>query len=331
MAEKDKALLMKKVEGTLKPRMFANLLEEAVDEIQDHLDEFDINHVVSDDGSVLESNDCLETFINAKRVGGRSEKTLVRYRYIIERFMDYVKVKTNDVTTYHVRDYFSAEQQRGVSESTIEGLREVLNGYFGWLEHEKLIRKNPVFNIERIKYQKKERLAFSYTDIDLLQKNSYDNIRDNAIISVLLASGCRISEIVNLNRDDVDLANGEFIVLGKGNKERTVFLDDVAIMTLKEYLLSRSDNCNALFVNRYCKRLQPGGVRAMLKKVSEKANIENVHPHRFRRTMITRLLNRGMPIQEVAILVGHDKIDTTMKYFSSNKGRIKNSYKLYTT
>ena len=327
MPEQDKVLLMHKVEGTLRTRMFANLLEEAVDEIQEHMDEFDISHVGPDE---IETEDLLDTFINAKRVGGRSEGTLVRYRYVIERFMKHAGIKTREVTQYHIRDYFAAELDRGVSESTIDGIRQTLNGYFAWLESEKLIMKNPVANIEAIKYQKKERLALSFADVELLKRNC-SSIRDNAIISFLLATGCRISEVTGLNRDDVNLDEGECIVLGKGNKERTVFLDDVAILTLREYLSSRKDDSEALFANKNGGRLNPGGVRAMLKKLAQASNVENVHPHRFRRTAVTRLLNRGMPIQEVAILVGHAKVDTTMKYFSANKTRIKNSYRIYTT
>ena len=319
-------MLMNKVEETLKPRMFANLLEEAVDEIQDHLDEFEITHIVAE---TAETEDLFESFISAKRVGGRSEKTLTRYSYIISRFLQAVGVKTKDVTTQHIRDYFVKELARGVSESTIEGVRETLNSYFGWLEQEKLIKRNPVAHIDAIKYQKKERLALSFSDIELIKRHCR-SIRDNAIISFLLATGCRISEVTSLNREDVNLDQAECIVLGKGNKERVVFLDDVAVLTLREYLSSRNDNCEALFVNNRGGRLNAGGVRAMMKKLSEDSHVENIHPHRFRRTAVTRLLNRGMPIQEVALLVGHSKVDTTMKYFSASKTKIKNSYRMYT-
>lgn len=326
MAEQDKTLLLHKIDGTLRTRMYANLLEETEDEIQNHLDEFDVTHIGNEE---VESEDLLDTYINAKRVSGRSELTLVRYRYTIERFMQYVNVKTREVNQHHVRDYFAHEKRRGIQDSTIEGTREVLNSYFGWLEHEKMIPSNPVFNVEPIKCQIKERNALSASEIEILKRNC-KNIRDNAIISFLLATGCRISELVGLNVDDVDLVNGECIVLGKGNKERTVFLDEVALLTLKEYLARRNDDCEALFVNKRHGRLLPGGIRCMLKTLAEKANVDHVHPHRFRRTNVTHLLNRGMPIQEVAILAGHSKIDTTMKYFAANKARIKNSYRMYT-
>ena len=326
MSNQDKSLLMHKVEGTLKTRMFANLLEEAVDEIQEHLDEFDIVHIAE---NALETDDLLSAFLSAKKVAGRSEKTLTRYQYIIERFMNFANTKTRDINQNHIRAYFAHELDRGVSESTVDGIRQVLSGYFGWLEHEKLIRSNPVFNIEAIKYQKKERLAFSYADTEVIKRNCR-NLRDNAIVSFFLATGCRVGEVSRLNRDDVNLDEGECIVLGKGRKERVVFLDDVAVLTLREYLATRADNCEALFVTRRGKRFQPGGSRYMLCRIAEKSGVENVHPHRFRRTVVTRLLNRGMPIQEVAIVVGHDKVDTTMKYYSANKSRIKNSYRIYT-
>lgn len=325
MATQDKVLLINQIEGTLKPRMFANLLEEAVTEIQEHLDEYDVTHLAAESTG---SDDMLDTYINAKKVSGRSEKTLVRYRYVIERFLKAVNVKTKDITTEHIRNYFAKEMTRGVAESTVDGIRQILCGYFGWLEHEKMIRANPISSIEAIKFQKKERTSMSDADMELLKRHC-QNIRDRAIFHFLLATGCRISEVTSLNRTDVDLDNGECIVLGKGNKERTAFLDDVAILTLREYLSSRNDTCEALFVNKNGGRLQPGGVRAMLKVLSEKAGVDNVHPHRFRRTMVTRLLNRGMPIQEVAIIVGHEKVDTTMRYYSSNKNRIRNSYRIY--
>ena len=328
MATQDKVVLMHKVENTLRPRMFANLLDEAVTEIQEHLDEFDVTHVKSDEQ--YETEDMLQAFLNAKKVGGRSEKTIVRYQYEIERFMKFANCKTRDVTTHHIREYFAHEHDRGVSDGTIEGLRQILSGYFGWLEHEKLIHMNPVFNVDAIKFQKKVRESFSDSDIERL-KRSCRNIRDMAILNFLLSTGCRISEVVNLNRADIDFENGECIVLGKGNKERTVYLNDVAAMTLKEYLATRQDNSPALFISKNLERLHPGGVRVMLNKLADSANVENVHPHRFRRTLITNLLNRGMPMQEVAIVAGHDKVDTTMKYFSYSKNRIKSSYQKYST
>lgn len=322
MATQDKVLLMHKVEDTLRTRMFANLLDEATTEIQGHLDEFDVVHIA---GNEERQSDLLESYIEAKRTEGRSEKTLVRYQYVIERFMKAVGLSERNVTTFHVRDYIAKEQERGISDSTLEGIRECLNAYFSWLEHEKLIVTNPVFNVSPIKCQKKVREALSQTDIEKL-KRVCTGKRDAALINFLLSTGCRVSEVVALNRNDVDFDTGECVVLGKGNKERTVYLNEVAIMTLREYLASRSDNCEALFVGKDHVRFHQGGIRVMLNHLAEKAGVEHVHPHRFRRTLITRLLNNGMQIHEVAIVAGHDKLDTTMEYFHMDKNRIKSSY-----
>ena len=325
MAAQDKVLLMHKVEGTLRPRMFANLLDEAMSEIQDHLDEFDVSHVAD---APAGSDDLLQMFLDAKRAGGRSEKTVIRYQYVIERMMQHVKVRTRDITTAAIREYFHAEQSRGVSDSTIEGIRQVLNGYFGWLEHEKLIPMNPVFNIDAIRFQKKVREAFTEADLERI-KRSCRSARDMAIINFLFSTGCRVSEVVALNRSDIDFELGEAVVLGKGNKERTVYLNEVAALTLKEYLATRSDRCDALFINHLGRRLEAGGIRDILRKISSASGVDKIHPHRFRRTVITYLLNRGMAIQDVAIIAGHDKIDTTMKYYHASKARIKSNYQRF--
>lgn len=318
---------MHRIEETLKPRMFANLLEEATEQIQDSMDDFDITHIASNDDSG--TDDLIRIFIEGKRAAGRSEKTLFRYQYIIERFLKSAGIHTKEVTADHVKSYFGREIARGVSESTMEGIRQTLNAYFTWLSNRKHIRSNPFLEIEPIRYQKKERKAFSGSEIESL-KRSCGSLRDNALISFMLATGCRISEVVALNRRDVNLELGECIVLGKGNKERTVFLDEIATVTLKAYLAMRCDDCEALFISKFRNRLQADDIRTMLKQLAKRAGVTNVHPHRFRRTMITRLLRHGMPIQEVAVVAGHSKIDTVMKYFHADKNRIKLSYRMYT-
>jgi site-specific recombinase XerD len=149
------------------------------------------------------------------------------------------------------------------------------------------------------------------------------------MISFLLSTGCRISEVCGLNRESVDLKNLECTVLGKGDKERTVFFDDVTAMLLNRYFSERKDNSPALFAGKGTDRMTPGGVRAKLKTIAQRAHVENVHPHRFRRTLATTLIDRGMDIQEVAALLGHEKLDTTLKYVYINKVNVKNAYKKY--
>lgn len=326
MPSQDKAVLMNKIEETLKPRMFANLLEEATEEINNTLDDFNVEIIQKDES--VNTDDCLNAYVSAKTAEGKSEKTITRYRYLIERFLKAENVTAKEVTAFHIRDYFEHEMNRGICNNTIKGIREVLSSFYGWLFQERMIKFNPVTNIAPIKVHKKVKPSYSSMDIERMRMAGL-NKRDAALINFMLSTACRISEVVGLNRSDVDLQNGEVKVLGKGNKERKAYLDEISIVLLREYLASRSDDNPAVFVNRFGKRIQPGGVRAMLCKVSKKTGVDKIHPHRFRRTQITMLLNRGMPIQNVAIMVGHSKIDTTMKYYYASEANIKADFKKY--
>ena len=262
------------------------------------------------------------------QVQGRSEKTIARYVYIISRFMEFAKTPTRQINVYHVRNWIAKEKARGIQDSTLEGNRQVLSSYFGWLFREGLIEKNPVVNVGTIKVAKKQKKI--YTEIDLEKLNQCcHTVRDRAIIHFLSSTGCRISEMTELNRDQVDMDALECIVHGKGNKERTVYLSPVAGMLLRQYLESRRDNSEALFVGRLGERLRPDGVRCMLKKLGREAGVDHVHPHKFRRTRATELSRHGMPLQEVASLLGHEKLDTTMRYVVLNKDDIKSNYRRY--
>lgn len=286
---------------------------------------FEVEQVSGADDS---GSDLLCAFIEAKEIEGRSKKTLERYQYSIRQFLKAAGTVTQKVTVYHIRSFLMAEKRRGLSDRTLEGYRCVFSSFFGWLQKEGLIQANPCANLGAIKCAKIVREPYSATDIERL-KEACSSLRDRAIIMFLLSSGCRISEVCGLNRNDIDMASAECTVLGKGNKERVVYLDSVALMLLRRYLASRKDAHNALFVGLRGERLQPGGVRAMLKQLEAKTGVPNVHPHRFRRTLATNLIARGMPIQEVAAILGHDKLDTTMKYVYLEKSNIKNSFAKY--
>lgn len=262
------------------------------------------------------------------QIQGRSEKTVKHYRYILVKMMQAVNTPTRNITVFHLRKFISDEKKRGISDRTLEGLRQVLSAYFGWLWREKLIACNPTANLGAIKYQKKVKLIYSDVDIEKL-KDSCKNPRDKAIVSFLLTTGCRISEVTQLDRADITLSLMECTVLGKGNKERLVYFDQVTAMLLEEYLATRKDNSPALFVGRGGKRWTPGGVRSMLSKLAKECNVEHVHPHKFRRTLATNLIRRGMPIQEVAAILGHDKLDTTMQYVVLDKTEMAYSYRKY--
>lgn len=279
-----------------------------------------------------EKDDCLDSFLSALKVEGRSQKTIDRYSYIIGRMMKFIGISTRRITVYHLRSYLAAEKERGISDETLKGYRSIFLSYFNWLFRESLIERNPAANLGYIKCAIKEKKTYSAVEMEKLNSNAVKNrtgLRDRAIINFLSSTGCRISELTSLDMESVNLQDLECIVHGKGNKERVVYMDEVTGMLLGQYLESRKDNNPALFVGKGAKRLQPGGVRAMLKKVGEKAGVEKVHPHRFRRTFATECRHHGMPVEDIRALMGHDKIETTMGYINMNKDDIKNSYRRY--
>ena len=299
--------------------------------VQDHLNNalstYDVeeseDHALDDD-----TFEFLKAYISAKEIEGKSKNTVERYQYILTRMIKEVNVPVRSITVFHIRNYLMQQKARGISDCTLEGIRSVICTYFGWLTKEGLIQTDPCANIAPIKCQKKVRTPYSDTDLERL-KSACESDRDLAILYFALATGCRISEICSLNRDSIDFAKHECKVLGKGNKERVVFIDNVTTMYLQRYFMSRNDSSEALFAGKGTDRMTPGGVRIMLKRLSEKAGVENVHPHRFRRTLATNLINHGMAIQEVASILGHDKIDTTMTYIYMDKDNIKNAYYKY--
>lgn len=273
-------------------------------------------------------NDFVEAFLAAKEIEGCSVKTIKLYRYLARRLLKFANIPIEQVNTYHIRQYLIREKQRGISDATLKNIRETYSSFFGWLHKEGLIQRNPIANIGPIKCEKKIRKPYSDIDLEKL-KECCGNDRNRAIFFLLLSTGCRISEVCALNRSDINVNSLECVVHGKGNKQRTVFFSDVAAMMLKRYLDGRKDDDPALFVGKRHNRLTDNGIRCMLKVVSRKANVSNVHPHRFRRTLATTLIDRGMPVQDVAFILGHEKLDTTMKYVYIAQDNVKNAYRKY--
>lgn len=286
--------------------------------------DYEVTEIPKTDGR----DDLLDIYLDALNVGCRSKLTINRYRYVIKRLMDFAKVPTNRINVYHIRAFLVAEKERGLADSSLEGYRETYTAYFNWLQRESLIDKNPTTNLGAIKVAKKEKKTYSEVDIEKLNR-CCKSIRDRAIIGFLRSTGCRVSEMTGLNRDSVNLEALECVVHGKGDKERVVYMSEVTGLLLREYLESRKDSCEALFANRFGGRLLPGGVREMLKQVAKAAGLQNVHPHKFRRTFATSLCKHGMAIQEVSELLGHSRIDVTRQYVVLNKDGIKSSYRRY--
>ena len=315
--------LKERLGGRVPPRYVDAMLIELAHQMEMHEIEEDAERMFAND-----FDDILQMFLEAKRVEGRSENTVTRYEYIINRFRKFNDTPIHLLTTQDVRRFLIFERDRGLSERTLEGYRCIFLAFFGWIHREGLVSRNICANLNPIKYRKEVRLPFSSTDIERLKEACW-NQRDKAIVSFLLSTGCRIGELCGLNWRDVDFRNLECTVLGKGNKERVVYIDEVTAMQLQLYLNKRHDRSPALFVGKGTNRMHPGGVRKRLNEIGERAGVENVHPHRFRRTLATNLISHGMPIQEVASVLGHDNVETTMEYVYLDKQAVKNSYRKY--
>ena len=207
-------------------------------------------------------------------------------------------------------------------------MRKVLSSFFSWLHDEEFIPRNPCRAVKSIKYDKVLRLPFSGEELERL-KSACTNARDIALIHFLHATGCRVSEVVSVDVSDVDFQNRELVVYGKGGKERTVYLTQVASMYLEEYLKKRKDGSKALFTGKGSNRIQKNGIEAAVKRIGERAGVDNVHPHRFRRTLATELISRGAAIQDVQMILGHEDIRTTQVYVYVDKRNVKNTYDKY--
>jgi len=294
--------------------------------MSEEADDFEIEQIERPNGEF--SLDLLNAFLEAKLTEGRSPKTISRYRYMLNDILTRINTPIRKITVYHLRSFLISERERGISDSTLNGYRSVLCSFFRWLHTESLIDRNPTANLGAIKCAKLVKMPYSDVEIERL-KSACTNSRDVAIVTFLLATGCRISEAVGLNRDAINFANMSCKVFGKGSKERIVYLDAVAAMYLKRYLAERVDDDPALFYSRNHTRITVRGIQNMLCGLERETGIPNVHPHRFRRTLATNLINRGMPIQEVAHVLGHEKIDTTMRYVYIDDTNVCTSYRKY--
>ena len=278
-----------------------------------------------------QATDLLPAFIAAKRVEGCSEKSLRYYESTLRNMLEAVGKPEKQITTEDLRSYLDTYQRRGtVSKVTLDNVRRILSTFFSWLEDEDYIVKSPVRRIHKVKTGKT--VKETYTDESLeLMRDHCDNPRDLALIDLLASTGIRVGELVKLNRADVDFENRECIVFGKGNKERKVYFDARTKIHLQKYLASRTDDNEALFVSliKPFERLQISGVEIRLRKIGRELGIHKTHPHKFRRTLATMAIDKGMPIEQVQQLLGHQSIDTTLQYAMVNQANVKNSCKKF--
>ena len=273
----------------------------------------------------------LEAFISAKKVEGCSDKTLAYYRKTVQDMLDAIGKPAQQIMTDDLRKYLSDyQEQRGAGKVTIDNIRRILSSFFSWLEDEDYILKSPVRRIHKVKTAKV--VKDTYTD-EALEKmrDGCGNLRDLAIIDMLASTGMRVGELVLLNREDINFEERECVVLGKGNKERVVYFDARTKIHLQNYLESRTDNSSALFVGLRAphNRLSIGGVESMLRELGQELSIPKVHPHKFRRTLATTAIDKGMPIEQVQQLLGHQKIDTTLHYAMVKQQNVKQAHRKF--
>ena len=279
----------------------------------------------------LDSDSLLAAFITAKRLEGCSEKTLAYYQKSIEAVLQAIGKQVCQITTDDLRAYLTKYQAANkVSKVTIDNVRRNLSSFFAWLEDEDFIIKSPVRRIRRIKTAKVIKETYSDENLEVM-RDRCTNERDLALIDLLASSGMRAGELVKLNRADVDFEERECIVFGKGSKERYVYFDARAKIHLQNYLAARQDDNPALFVSLRApyRRLQIGGLEIRLRQLGRRLNLPKVYPHKFRRTMATAAIDKGMPVEQLQKLLGPERIDTTMHYAMVEQENVKTAHRKY--
>lgn len=279
----------------------------------------------------ISNDEYLQMFLSAKQIEGCSNRTIEYYRSTIEHLLENTSEPIRKITTEMMREYLVHYQKiNNCSRTTVDNIRRNISSFFSWLEEEDYILKSPMRRIHKIKTKKVVKTIISDEEIEHL-RDACANLRDVAIIDLLYSTGMRVGELVKLNREDIDFEKRECVVFGKGDKERKVYFDAKAKIHLQEYLISRVDDNHALFVtlDKPHDRLKISGVEIRLRELGKITNIDRIHPHKFRRTMATRAIDKGMPVEQVQKLLGHSQIDTTMQYAIVNQNNVKESHRRY--
>ncbi len=288
--------------------------------------------VVEGDGKGKDSGQSLvELFLSAKRIEGCSEKSLKYYKATIEAMFDDLDKDVKHIVTDDIRGYLTEYQEKKKSSKvTIDNIRRILSSFFSWLEDEDYILKSPVRRIHRVKTGTNIKETYSDEALEFMRDNCTE-LRDLAMIDMLASTGMRVGEMVLLNRDDIDFNERECIVFGKGSKERVVYFDARTKIHLQNYLESRTDDNHALFVSLKSphRRLKIGGIEVRLRELGKQLGLQKVHPHKFRRTLATMAIDKGMPIEQLQQLLGHRKIDTTLQYAMVKQSNVKIAHRKY--
>ena len=277
------------------------------------------------------NTDILDRFIASKEIEGCSTRTLNYYRDNINKMLDTVNLPINEITTEILRNYLSDyKSNSNAGMVTIDNIRRTLSSFFAWLENEDYIVKSPVRRIHKVKTTRRVKETLTDENLEKL-RDTCSNVRDLAILELLISTGMRVGELTRLNISDMNFQERSCIVLGKGNSEREVYFSAKSKMYIEKYLETRTDDNEALFVSliKPYNRLGISGIEITIRNLGRKSNINKVHPHKFRRTMATMAIDKGMPIEQVQKLLGHLKIDTIMEYAMVNQNNVKNSHRKY--
>ena len=292
---------------------------------------FDYEVTKTEKDKELSEQNLVESFLSAKRIEGCSEKTLKYYNATIQSMLDSIGKGIKYIVTDDIRCYLTEYQaKKKSSKVTIDNIRRILSSFFSWLEDEDYILKSPVRRIHKIKTAVVVKEVLTDENLERL-RDECENIRDLSLIELLISTGMRVGELVNLNINSLNFEDRSCIVLGKGNKEREVYFDAKTKLHLKEYISKRNDSNDALFVSMRepHQRLSISGIELIIRTLGINSNINKVHPHKFRRTLATMAIDKGMPVEQVQKLLGHVKIETTMHYALVNQSNVKISHRRY--
>ena len=273
----------------------------------------------------------INSFLSAKEIEGCSQRTISYYKENIQRLISKLEKTNKGITTEDIRNYLSNyKETNNCGSVTIDNIRRVFSSFFAWLEDEDYIIKSPVRRIHKVKTASIIKETFTDENIEKM-RDECKNIRNLAIIELLISTGIRVGELVNLNIEDINFEDRSCIVQGKGNKQREVYFDARTKIHLMQYLNIRKDDNKALFVskNKPHQRLSISGIELIVRKIGVKTDVNRVHPHKFRRTLATMAIDKGMPIEQVQKLLGHVKIETTMHYAMVNQNNVKISHRKY--
>lgn len=291
----------------------------------------DINVSSKNNEECSGNSELIDIFLSAKRVEGRSDKSMHYYRSTLNNAIRKIGKNIRHITTDDLRSYLNDYQlTSGATKVTVDNIRRILSSFFSWLEDEDYIVKSPVRRIHKVKVGKTVKETYSDEALEQMRDHC-EGIRDLALIDLLASTGMRVGELVKLNRNDIDFENRECIVTGKGDKQRRVYFDARTKIHLQRYLAERIDDNPALFVSLLAPydRLQISGVEIRLRRLGRELNIPKVHPHKFRRTLATMAIDKGMPIEQVQHLLGHQSLDTTLQYAMVNQTNVKMSHRKF--